>query len=303
MTFFWGDIFARHLLDGSVLEGKLGIAPTPGVTKVLDRATGKLVQCTEELCPYGETYDDIGRVNRAPYAAAGGWSAGVSGGVSTERQQAMASFLGYACGKEESAADVIPYARGDQITGTDPYRKSHFDIEKWVQQGYPRDTTMLYQETIETQLSSPNTVLDVRFPDANKFLDAMHVHIYNHLNESTTTEKTHADRMAVSENIAQAWRQITREYDNRQDTSLPLKAIYQKSLNVYTPPSEDNNDISGGAIAGIVVGCSIFVAIITGTLAWLLLRRERKKSSNSWQLTREQLKLTSEILGEGSYGV
>jgi len=124
MTYFWGDIFARHLLEGSVLQGKLGIAPTPGVTQVLDRETGQLVKCTEETCPYGTTYHDIGRVNYAPYAAAGGWSAGVSAGASKKRQDAMAAFFGYVCGEEQSIDDVIPFAKGPLFTGTDPYRKS-----------------------------------------------------------------------------------------------------------------------------------------------------------------------------------
>lgn len=68
MSYFWGNFYSRHRQGDSILEGRLGIAPTPGSTKVLDRETGKLVNCTEEVCPYGETYADIGRVNRAPYA-------------------------------------------------------------------------------------------------------------------------------------------------------------------------------------------------------------------------------------------
>lgn len=63
MTYYWGDVYSRHLLEGSILEGKIGTAPTPGVTKVLDpNGSGKLVDCTEEICPYGKTYPDIGRV-------------------------------------------------------------------------------------------------------------------------------------------------------------------------------------------------------------------------------------------------
>ena len=114
------------------LRASWALPPTPGVTKVLDRKTGRLVLCTEEICPHGTTYSDIGRVSHAPYAAAGGWSVGVSSGVSQTRQSAMANFFGYVCGEEISVEDVIPNATGTLFTGTDPYRKSHFDVNKWL---------------------------------------------------------------------------------------------------------------------------------------------------------------------------
>lgn len=79
MTYFWGNIFAEHAFEtdaplqglgstGNALKGNLGVSPAPGSSRVLDRKTGKLVNCTEELCPYGVTYPDLGRVNFAPYA-------------------------------------------------------------------------------------------------------------------------------------------------------------------------------------------------------------------------------------------
>lgn len=36
---------------GSSLRGRLGMAPLPGSTQVLDRASGQLVPCTQERCP------------------------------------------------------------------------------------------------------------------------------------------------------------------------------------------------------------------------------------------------------------
>ena len=304
MTYFWGDIFARHLLTGSILEDRLGIAPTPGVTKVLDRQTGKLVPCTEEICPHGETYEDIGRVSYAPYAAAGGWSAGVSGGVSKDRQEAMAEFFGYVCGEEQSLDDVIPYARGTLFTGTDPYRKSHLDaIETWVERGYPEDTTLLYKETIVSQLSSPNTVLDVRFPEADAFLRKMNEHIFAHLKSSLTEPKSHDDRMEVANSIAEEWRKITEEYNSRPTTKLPLKDIYQQSLNVWVPPDDASNQLSPGVIAGIVIGCSFFAVLLTSGLFYLLIKREKEKSRMNWQIKKEDIRIEADILGEGAFGV
>jgi multiple sugar transport system substrate-binding protein len=45
----------------------------PGSKKVLNHKTGKLQECNEELCPFASN-----GVNRAPYAAAGGYAGAVS---------------------------------------------------------------------------------------------------------------------------------------------------------------------------------------------------------------------------------
>lgn len=76
MTYNWGNTFAIHLKEGSVFtepDVEIGVAPTPGSTRVLDRETMELVPCTKERCPFGTSYDDIGIVNYAPYLAFGGW--------------------------------------------------------------------------------------------------------------------------------------------------------------------------------------------------------------------------------------
>lgn len=57
-------------------------------------------------------------------AAYGGWSAGVAGGLSGKRKDAMARFLGFVCGKEESLDYVIVPVNSSLETGADPFRKS-----------------------------------------------------------------------------------------------------------------------------------------------------------------------------------
>jgi hypothetical protein len=160
-----------------------------------------------------------------------------------------------------------------------------------------------YNKTIEEQLSSENTVLDVRFPEAFTFLSAMNDRIFAHLEQSQTKVMTHENRLAVASDIDTAWRQITRDYDSRDDTTLPLLSIYQKSLNVYNPSSSTGEGLSSGALAGIVIGCSAFAAIVAGVLACVLIRREREKTRQQWVIKNEDIRLTAEVLGEGSFGV
>ena len=44
---------ASNVLRG----GKLGVALMPGSYQVLDRDTGTLVECTQQLCPYAEAVE------------------------------------------------------------------------------------------------------------------------------------------------------------------------------------------------------------------------------------------------------
>lgn len=297
MSLYWGDIFSRHLYEGSQIEGKLGIAPTPGVTKVLDHETGRLVPCTEETCPFGKDYPDIGRVNYAPFAAAGGWSAGVAEGLPKEREAAMAEFIGFVCGKEESLKDVITDARRDTLaTGADPFRKSHFNVDDWVARGYPREATEQYLNTITEQFNSPNIVLDARFPEAVPLIVSMGLTIYNHLVESKTKPMAHVDRMALATKVEEDWDVIVAEFDKRQPPNgLPLAAQYQKSLNVYTEPSSDSGSdgTSITLILGLVLGCSAVAGTISGLIIYFFSRQkieEQKRLAEEAERHRQERK-------------
>ena len=72
LTYNWGNSFSDHVREGSTVRGKLGVAPTPGSSIVLNRNTGKLEECTEEMCPYAVLDERTGKlINQAPYGAYG----------------------------------------------------------------------------------------------------------------------------------------------------------------------------------------------------------------------------------------
>ena len=62
-------------------QDKVGAVIIPGSKQVLDRATGKLVDCDATTCPYA-----IDGVNHAPFAAFGGWSGAVNAAKDAEGQ-------------------------------------------------------------------------------------------------------------------------------------------------------------------------------------------------------------------------
>ena len=59
----------------------------PGSTQVIDRASGKLVDCDASTCPHA-----IDGVNHAPFAAFGGWSGAINAAKDQKTKDAAYAF-------------------------------------------------------------------------------------------------------------------------------------------------------------------------------------------------------------------
>ena len=87
----WGDIGTLAIDPAtSKVQDKVGAVILPGSSQVLDRATGKLVDCDATTCPYA-----IDGINHAPFAAFGGWSGAVNAGSSDKVKEAAYAFFSY----------------------------------------------------------------------------------------------------------------------------------------------------------------------------------------------------------------
>ena len=70
----WGDIGPLSIDPAtSQVKDLMGAVDHARLDGVLDWATGKLVDCTPELCPHA-----IDGINYAPFAAFGGWSGAIN---------------------------------------------------------------------------------------------------------------------------------------------------------------------------------------------------------------------------------
>ena len=247
LTYSWGDLYKRSRAQGSVLGDKLGIAPTPGSKRVLDRETGQLVECTKDICPYGEYYDDIGWVNKAGYAANGGWGGAISANADPAKQQILVDFFLWASGREQSDKYVIPNATLPiaQINGQDPWRKSHLDTEKWVLQGYDRTLTDQYVKTIFQVTQSKNVAIEIRFPKSGEIMSTLDFEVNKYLvravKEKTIAEEDkHEERLKAAEEVTRKWNLIIQTYDTREDTLIPILEIYQQLRGVEVPNEQLN---------------------------------------------------------------
>jgi multiple sugar transport system substrate-binding protein len=157
----WGDIGTLAIdPTTSVVQDKVGSVILPGSTRVLDRASGKLVDCDAKVCPYA-----VDGVNHAPYAAYGGWSGGINAAAKPEVKDAAYAFFSYMAQPTQANVDVTIGK-----TGFNPYRTSQFlNRQLWVEAGMSPKAASDYLGAIEASLDSPNMVLDLRIPQNQRY--------------------------------------------------------------------------------------------------------------------------------------
>ena len=175
MTLSWANLLTMSI--NSEQLNYIGVAPTPGSKRVLDRTSGRLENCTPELCPHGTYYDDIGIVNRPAYSAFGGWVGGVSNGSTFSKQQDMADFFSYISNPAESRSDVLPNERSNFVS---PYRYSQTAASSWIGVGFDETTALQYTETI-TGVNSENTVSEIRIPQGGMIREIINEEVKNYL--------------------------------------------------------------------------------------------------------------------------
>ncbi|MEA5471966.1 ABC transporter substrate-binding protein [Spirulina sp. 06S082] len=211
LTLDWGDI-GPLAIDSkhSEIGDRLGAVILPGTTKVLDRATGELVVCNDIICPY-----EIEGINRAPYAAFGGWSGAINAASDAKTKDAAYAFLSYVSQPAQSNQDVTL-----AMTGFNPYRISQFsDREAWIAAGMSLETTSRYLGAIGFSLRSPNVVLDLRIPQNHDYQqEILDTALADFLEDKITTEQT-------MQQIYQGWENLTNKIGRESQ-----KIAYRSSL-------------------------------------------------------------------------
>ncbi len=212
LTLDWGDIGTLAIEEGSQVADTTGAVINPGSRMVLDRATGELVECTGDLCPYA-----VDGVNYAPFAAFGGWSGGVNAAADPQVKDALYAFFSYLNQPAQSNVDVT---RG--ITGFNPYRTSQFEsTDAWTQAGMSEEFAQNYLGAIEQSLNSPNMVLDLRIPFNQRYQqNVLDTALAQYLASEIDVEET-------MEQVYDGWQEITDELG--RDTQI---AAYNGTLGV-----------------------------------------------------------------------
>jgi multiple sugar transport system substrate-binding protein len=211
LTMDWGDI-GTLAIDPTIsqVNDKVGAVIIPGSRKVLDRKSGKLVDCDAKTCPHA-----IDGVNHAPFAAFGGWSGAVNKNKDQKVKDAAYAFLSYMSQPEQANVDVT-IGR----TGFNPYRTSQFEnMELWEKAGMSEKAAQSYLGAIKDSLNSPNMVLDLRVPQNQRYQQVvLDTALHRMLSGETTPDET------VKE-IEQGWNEISDELGRDTQYSAYLNSL------------------------------------------------------------------------------
>jgi multiple sugar transport system substrate-binding protein len=209
----WGDIGTLAIdPKTSTVQDKVGAVIMPGSKKVLDRASGQLVDCDATRCPHA-----IDGVNHAPYAAYGGWSGAINAAADSKVKDAAYDFLAYMSAPQQSNEDVTLGK-----TGFNPYRTSQFtDTQLWVKAGMSKEAAENYLGAIRDSLQSPNMILDLRIPKSAQYQGVV---LDQALAQFLAGE---ISRDQAMQQIEQGWDKITKDEGLDQQ-----KQAYAASLNI-----------------------------------------------------------------------
>jgi multiple sugar transport system substrate-binding protein len=211
----WGDIGTLAIDPAtSKVQNKVGAVILPGSSQVLDRASGKLVDCNAERCPYATD-----GINHAPFAAFGGWSGAVNAASADKVKAAVYDFFSYMSQPAQSNKDVTI-----GITGFNPYRISQFkNLDLWLKAGMSEAAAKNYLGAIADSLNSPNMVLDLRVPQNQRYEQiVLDTAISRLLAHEITKDQAMAD-------IKKGWDEITSELGKDQQL-----AAYKATLGIRT---------------------------------------------------------------------
>jgi len=209
----WGDIGTLAIDEKtSTVQDKVGSVILPGSKRVVDRATGRLVDCDATRCPHA-----VDGVNHAPFSAFGGWSGAINAAVDAKVKDAAYDFLAYMSAPEASNEDVTLGK-----TGFNPYRTSQFEnIDLWVKAGMSKDAAENYLGAIRDSLQSPNMILDLRVPKSAQYQGVV---LDTALAQFLAGE---LDRDQTIQQIESGWEKITNDEGRDQQ-----KQAYAESLNI-----------------------------------------------------------------------
>jgi multiple sugar transport system substrate-binding protein len=209
----WGDIGTLAIDEKtSTVQDKVGSVILPGSKRVVDRASGRLVDCDPTRCPHA-----IDGVNHAPFSAFGGWSGAINAAVDDKVKSAAYDFLAYMSAPTASNEDVTLGK-----TGFNPYRISQFEnTDLWVKAGMSKAAADDYLKAIRDSLQSPNMILDLRIPKSAQYQGVV---LDTALAQFLAGE---LDRDQAIRQIESGWEKITDDEGRDQQ-----KQAYAESLNI-----------------------------------------------------------------------
>ncbi len=197
MNFDWGDTGVNAAdANQSLIPGAVGTAALPGSKQVWNYKT--------------QQWDSFPEISRAPFLAFGGWQAAVP--VNSDEPAAAWHFIAWLSSPEVSGEAVVtPQA------GINPYRESHFQLERWLKLFSPEEAKR-YLDAQRDGLNAPNVALDLRIPHHHEYTEALEIQLTRALNQYVSPQD-------ALDNVANAWNALTDRFGRKQQ-----RAAYRASM-------------------------------------------------------------------------
>mmetsp|Transcript_29136 Transcript_29136/g.45280 ORF Transcript_29136/g.45280 Transcript_29136/m.45280 type:complete len:895 (+) Transcript_29136:167-2851(+) len=236
----------------------LGVAALPGSSKILDRSTGKLKECTIESCPHSIYEEGIGLVNYAPAWGVTNWVGAVHAGKGELRKKLSKEF--FALVGRDSLNDVIQNTTENKKI-PNPHRRSHLVLDDWLAKGYDEE----FAESYITAYESTESLNVAKYPPVDGSLD-MIVALENVVFQYVNSTRGNGNEALQSGTEAALKTTFEGIIDSKGRDVIFRQ--YEKYLDVYKEPSTDqylNNDLQ---VYGLFLSGAVLLTSL-GIVAWM----------------------------------
>ncbi|GIL58939.1 hypothetical protein Vafri_13943 [Volvox africanus] len=256
---YWGPSFAfkRGSAPSGPLRGRQGVARVPGSSRVLDRATGRLVNCTSELCPYATssyapttttttTSSTTSSITIAPGAAsasAGGQTTSVSTYSSTSTlvnrvyplECISFTINAFAPLPRQAAAFALVHTFTSPLerlqimlsptSELGPLRFSELGESLWIAAGYEPSDVRSFLEATREFLTQPNVYVNLRIPGVFEIFAL----VQNMTQRALSSTYPYDEIMSYADAAIQ-------DIMERAGGRPYLLSLYRSSVNFHPPP-------------------------------------------------------------------
>lgn len=226
----------------------VGFAPIPGSHNYLVRegAGNTMIDCTPELCPYSETSELWGTVNRVPFGATDMMVGTMSTLASTAAASAIRDFYSFIIDQDldhvREREQPLTYSslKGSRIDG--------------------------YEEVMLNLTESRNLAATFRVPESFFVWSEIDNQVYDYL---VGGEFSPDNRQKVREKVEASWERLIYQHDVRPG-SIPISMFYEMSLDVHQPATSPDLYIgkTSRIIGWSLGGLSCFFSLYFASWVW-----------------------------------
>eukprot|EP00934_Nitzschia_sp_Nitz4_P007164 Nitzschia sp. Nitz4//scaffold183_size43938//21801//24764//NITZ4_007270-RA/size43938-augustus-gene-0.71-mRNA-1//1//CDS//3329539614//7154//frame0 len=232
-------------------QTNVGYVPLPGSQTFLDRISNSTVNCTPNLCPYGDYDEDWGTINVAPFGAIDLAVAALSASATDDAKNSVQDFVEFILSQRANHTDLYEnlLAR-DQPLSTD-------DLD-W----YASDSD--YADMILSLTSSDNAAIPLQVPNALALWSILDDKVYEYLQAGDYSDD---NREQLRTAVEASWDRVIKLQDQRPETKVTTAHLYHMSLGAVSNPTRMDLYIGtpyreiGWGVGGFSCLCSLFFAL------------------------------------------